>query len=252
MKVKVCSPDGDTDFFDIVTGVLRGGILASYQFIICLAYVFRKSVDLIKDNGFMLAKARSRRHPAQTITYVNYVDDRALLANTKLHRLEWAVGGKGFHVNTDKTEFMSFNQRGDIFSLNDRSLKLVDKCTYLGSSVSSTENDINTQLAKAWTAINSLSVIWKSDLSDKIKRIFFKQQLCQYYCMDAPHGHWLNIWRESLATIAQECRELYWTSPGGSIPQCSSCTDTYYPSWKPFKLDKQDMQDTAREVRVSS
>ena len=30
------------------------------------------------------------------------------------------------------------------------------------------------QLAKAWTAIVRLSVIWKSDLTDKMKRIFFQ------------------------------------------------------------------------------
>ena len=46
--------------------------------------------------------------------------------------------------------------------------------TYLGSSVSSTEKDINTRLAKAWTAIDRLSVMWKSDLTDKIKRSFFQ------------------------------------------------------------------------------
>ena len=52
-------------------------------------------------------------------------------------------------------------------------LKLVDKFTYLGSNVSSTENDINARVVKAWTAINRLLVIWKSELSDKIKRSFF-------------------------------------------------------------------------------
>ena len=52
-------------------------------------------------------------------------------------------------------------------------LKLVDKFTNLGSSVSSTESDINTRLEKAWTAIDSLSVIWKSDLTDNMKRSFF-------------------------------------------------------------------------------
>ena len=57
---------------------------------------------------------------------------------------------------------MCFNQRGDISTLNGSSLKLVDKFTYLGSSVSSTETDINTRLAKTWTAIDRLSVIWKS------------------------------------------------------------------------------------------
>ena len=49
----------------------------------------------------------------------------------------------------------------------------MDKSNYLRSSISSTENDPNTRLAKAWTAIDWLSVIWKSDLTDKIKRSFF-------------------------------------------------------------------------------
>ena len=53
-------------------------------------------------------------------------------------------------------------------------LKLVDKFTYLGSSVSSTEKDIDTRLTKAWTAVNRLSVIWKSDLTDKMERSFFQ------------------------------------------------------------------------------
>ena len=35
------------------------------------------------------------------------------------------------------------------------------------------QNDINTRLAKARTAIDRLSVIWKSNLTDKIKRCFF-------------------------------------------------------------------------------
>ena len=71
------------------------------------------------------------------------------------------------------TEYICFNQSGDISTLNGSYVKLVDKFTYLGSSVSSTETDINTRLAKAWTAIDSLSVIWKSDLTDKIKRSCF-------------------------------------------------------------------------------
>ena len=50
----------------------------------------------------------------------------------------------------------------------------MDKFTYLGSSVASTEKDIDTRLTKAWTAINRLSIIWKSDLTDKMKRSFFQ------------------------------------------------------------------------------
>ena len=45
---------------------------------------------------------------------------------------------------------------------------------WIWSSVSSTEKDIDTRLTKAWTAINRLSIIWKSDLTDKMKRSFFQ------------------------------------------------------------------------------
>ena len=69
---------------------------------------------------------------------------------------------------------MCFNQTGDISTLNRSSLKLVDNFTYLESSVSSIKKDIDTQLTKAWTAIDKLSIIWKSDLTDKIKRSFFQ------------------------------------------------------------------------------
>ena len=125
----------------------------------------------------------------------DYADDIELLANTPTkaetlpHSLERAAAGIGLHVNTDKTEYIYFNQRGDISTQNCSSLKLVNKFTYLGSSVSSIENDISTQLAKALSAIDRLSVIWESDLTDKIKRIPPKQRSCRYCYMDALHGH---------------------------------------------------------------
>ena len=141
--------------------------------------MLRKSIDSMKENDFKLAKEKSRRYPAQTIMGADYADDIALLANTPaqaeswLHSLERAAGGIGLHVSANKTEHMYFNQRGDISTLEGGPLKLVDKFTYLGSSVSSTDTDINTWLAKAWASIDWISVIWKSDLTDKIKRSFF-------------------------------------------------------------------------------
>ena len=72
----------------------------------------------------------------------------------------------GLYVNAHKTEYMCYNQTGDISTQDGTPLKLVDKFAYLGSSVASTEKDIDTRLTKAWTAINRLSIIWKSDLTD--------------------------------------------------------------------------------------
>ena len=40
-KVNVRSPDGHTDYFDIVAGVPQGDTFASYNFIIGLDYVLR-------------------------------------------------------------------------------------------------------------------------------------------------------------------------------------------------------------------
>ena len=93
-KVKVRSPDGDTDYFNIVAGVLQGDTMAPYLFIICLDYVLRRSIDKIKENGFKLTKKRSRRYPVKTITDADYTDDIVLLANapaqaeTLLHSME--------------------------------------------------------------------------------------------------------------------------------------------------------------------
>ena len=46
-KLKVRSLDEDTDYFDIVAGVLQGDTLAPYLFIICLDNVLRTSIDLM-------------------------------------------------------------------------------------------------------------------------------------------------------------------------------------------------------------
>ncbi len=79
--------------------------------------------------------------------------------------MERTAAGIGFRVNAHKTEYMCYNQTGEISTLDGTPLKLVDK----GSSVSSTEKDIYTRLTKAWTATDRLSIIWKSFLTDKMK-----------------------------------------------------------------------------------
>ena len=118
-KVKVRFSDGDTDYYDIVTGVLQGDTLASYLFLFSLDYVFRSSIDLMKENvfrssidlmkenvfrssidlmkenvfrssidlmkenGFKRVKKKKTEDTQQkTITDADYDDDITLLANT--------------------------------------------------------------------------------------------------------------------------------------------------------------------------
>ena len=117
-------------------------------------------------------KEKKQKVPAKTITDADYADDITILANTSnqaeilLYSLERTAAGIGLYANAHKTGCMCYNQTGDISTLDGTPLKLVDKFTYLGSSVSSTEKDIDTRLMKAWTAIDRLSIIWKSDLTD--------------------------------------------------------------------------------------
>ena len=126
LEVKVLSPEGDTDYFDIVAGVLQGDTLAPYLFIICLDYVLRTSIDKIKENGFGLTKKRSRSYATKTITDTDCADAIVILANaptqaeTLLHSLERAA--------QNGIQELKSLQGGS-------SLKLVDKFTYLGSSV---------------------------------------------------------------------------------------------------------------------
>ena len=115
-NVKVRTLDGDTEYFDIVAGVLQRDTLAPYLFIICLDYVLRTSTK-IRENGFELTKKGGRRYPAKTITDTDYADDIAILANTPTPA-----------------------ETGEISTLYGTSLKLVDKFTLLGSSVSSTRD----------------------------------------------------------------------------------------------------------------
>ena len=64
-----------------------------------------------------------------------------------------AAKNMGLYVNSDKTELMSFKEKGDISTLDGKPLKPVEQFTYLGSNISS---------------------IWKSDLTDKLKQKFFQ------------------------------------------------------------------------------
>ena len=160
--------------YSIVANMLNCDIIVSLSSNHIVMFTFR--IILLRKKK---KKEKSRRYPTKTITNANYTNDIALLVNTPdqaktlLHSLEQVAAGIGLHVNAHKTEYMCYNQTGDISTQDRTSLKLVDKFTYLGS-VSSTEKDIDTWLTKAWTAINKLSIIWKLNLTDKMKCSFFQ------------------------------------------------------------------------------
>ena len=135
-------------------------------------------LDLIKENGSMPWNSRIKWYSTEMKADADNTDFLALLVNipaqaqSLFYSLELAARGIDFLGNANKTEFVSFKQ-GIISTLNAKPLKLVDKFTYLGNNISSTESDINIYLLKVWTAIYRLSITWKCVLFNEIKWDFF-------------------------------------------------------------------------------
>ena len=75
------SPDGDTPFFKITTGVLQGDTISPFLFIICLHYILRKSIDCNIELGLQITERKCTRYPAINITDAYYADDIAITTN---------------------------------------------------------------------------------------------------------------------------------------------------------------------------
>ena len=110
----------------------------------------------------------------------------------------------------------------EISTLDGTPLKLVDRFTYLGSSVASTEKDIDTRLTKAWTAINRLSIIWKSDLTDKMKRSFFQVAVTSIL-------HYM----DSNKTAGEEARRQLHKNAASNLEQVLAATPHKTPTVRP-------------------
>lgn len=88
-RARVVTPDGKSEEFDILAGVLQRDTLAPFLFIIVLYYVLRKAISgREQDLGFTLTSRRSRRHSAVVLTDFDYVDDISLISNNVEQALE--------------------------------------------------------------------------------------------------------------------------------------------------------------------
>ena len=92
---------------------------------------------------------------------------------------------------------------------------------YLGSNNSSTESDVNIHLAKAWTASDKLSIIWKFNLSNKTKWNIFQAMVMS--CLDTLYGHQQNVWRNSKLGTMQEWYMLFWSNTPQNSRSMANC-----------------------------
>ena len=181
-KAKVVTPDGQTDIFDILAGVLQGNTLAPYLFVIVIDYCMNEAIgDDEAALGLTLVPAKSRRVKPVSIVDAEFADDIALLSNDirqadeLLKRVERSAKKVGLHMNESKTKVLGVNidTSGKITTDAGNTLETVEDFVYLGAWVESTEHDIKVGKAKAWAAYHKLKTIWKSKLSDCLKRRLF-------------------------------------------------------------------------------
>ena len=114
-KAKVVSPDGETEMFDITTGVLQGDTLAPFLFIIVLDYAMSKAMAGKEEElGFTITPRRSRRHPKVVLADLDFADDIALLsdeiaqAQELLLTVEKECKKVGLVLNAKKTKSVAF------------------------------------------------------------------------------------------------------------------------------------------------
>ena len=181
-KAKIVTPDGETDMFEITAGVLQGDTLAPFLFIIVLDYALRQAIGGKEGElGFTIRPRRSRRHPKQVITDLDFADDISLLsdeiaqAQELLSRVERECKKVGLGINAKKTKGLPLNTENPtpLHTLDGTELEWVEDFKYLGSWVESTEKDISIRKALAWQALNKMNTIWKSDMSRDLKLRFF-------------------------------------------------------------------------------
>ena len=177
----VRSPDGDNPYFEITTGVLHGNTLAPFLFIISLDYILKTSLNNNRELGVNLTERKCRRYPTEQITDMDYTDNIAVTsntlkaANTLLLKIESSAKEIGLCINTDKTEYININQNKNMQmkSICGSVINQVEDFKYLGRYIRSTKRDINIRISKAWAALNSMNIIWKSKLYTHLKRYFF-------------------------------------------------------------------------------
>lgn len=121
----------------------------------------RTVLDKYENLGFTLNERISKRYPAHYLTDADFADDLALIsdniqeASALLVRVEDAAMQIGLHINTGKTEFMCFNEQGQINSKHGHAIKRVEDFQYLGSWLNTTSKEVEIR----WSTHNKMTKI---------------------------------------------------------------------------------------------
>ena len=166
---KVCTPDGETEPFQILTGVLKGDTLAPFLFIVALDRALRRAIKgRVEELGFSLQKHASRRVVAKMVTDLDFAYNISLLSDTieqactLLLVVEKECKNIGLGPNAKKTKVMPINieaNKVNVKTMDGSQLDVVDKFKYLASWLASMEYDIEIRRARAWKVLHDMKKI---------------------------------------------------------------------------------------------
>ena len=146
---KVCRADGETETFQILTGVLLRDTVAPFLLIIALDCTPCRAIEgHKKELGFTLQKRASWRVSAKKVTDLDFGDNISLLSDTVEQACTLLL--IGLRLNAKKTKVMPINTKAYVKTMDDTQLDIVDDFQYLRSWVASTEHDIKIRRAQAW------------------------------------------------------------------------------------------------------
>lgn len=175
-----------SDPFPIINGVKQGCVLAptlfGIFFSLLLSWAFRQSDEGVflhsrSDGGlFNLARLRARTKVRKVlIRELLYADDAAITAHTEealqrlINRFADACSNFGLTISLKKTQIMCQDvSSAPNISIGNHTLEVVDKFTYLGSTLSnnlSLEDELNARIGKAATAMARLAKrVWDNTM----------------------------------------------------------------------------------------
>ena len=138
-EAEVLTNFGLTERFDTTSGALQGDTLSAHIFILLVDYVLRQS--LVDEDGLTLKPANGRRHPADTLTALAYVDNIATTSDSTsdaertLHRLQFYSEAVGLKLNAAKTKVLHVGHESDpkpILTLDGMMIDICDIHSYHG------------------------------------------------------------------------------------------------------------------------
>ena len=88
-----------------------------------------------------------------------------------------AAASSGLHINSSKTKYMTtgLDPSHDSLRASDgHSLEEVDDFVYLGAWIGDSSKDFEVRKAKAWSTLNKMNKLWKSNMTRKTKVQLFR------------------------------------------------------------------------------